>query len=145
MITESIFIGILLGYIYYELVGLTPGGIIVPGYIALYLDRPLMLLVTLLAVLLTMLLIMGLSRIVILYGRRTFLAAIIIGFLLKYVIESFLIGAVSISADLAVIGYIIPGLIAHEIRRQGTVPTLASLAMVSTTTFVLISVVQHYK
>lgn len=80
MTTETIFLGIILGFIYYELVGLTPGGIVVPGYIALYMGRAGTLATTLLAALITLLLVVGLSRLVILYGRRAFLAAVMISF-----------------------------------------------------------------
>ena len=144
MVAESIFLGILLGVIYYELVGLTPGGIIVPGYIALFLGRPWMLATTLLVALATLLFIMGLSRFVILYGRRAFLAAVLIGFLLKWGLESYLIGAAGMTYELAVIGYIIPGLIAHDMRRQGIAPTLASLLIVSGTAYVLIRLQQSF-
>ncbi|MEE9464816.1 MAG: poly-gamma-glutamate biosynthesis protein PgsC [Candidatus Neomarinimicrobiota bacterium] len=144
MIAESIFLGILLGFVYYELVGLTPGGIIIPGYIAIFLDRGWMLLTTLLVVLITLLLIMGLSRLVILYGRRAFLAAVMIGFLLKWGIESYLIGIPGVTHELEVIGYIIPGLIANEMRKQGIGATLASLLVVSGTTHLLVRLQQYY-
>lgn len=144
MITESVFLGILLGFVYYELVGLTPGGIVVPGYIALFLNKPLMLVTTLLVALVTLILIVGLSRLVILYGRRVFLAAVIVGFLLKWGLESYLIGVVGVTRELEVIGYIIPGLIAHEMRKQGIGETLGSLLVVSGTTFFLIRLQQYY-
>ncbi len=144
MTTEAIFLGILLGFIYYELVGLTPGGIVVPGYIALFLDQAGTLAATPQAALITLLLIMGLSRLVILYGRRAFLAAVMIGFLLKWGIESYLIGIPGVTHELEVIGYIIPGLIAHEMRKQGIGATLASLLVVSGTTHLLIRLQQYY-
>jgi poly-gamma-glutamate biosynthesis protein PgsC/CapC len=131
MITEAIFLGILLGFIYYEVVGLTPGGIVVPGYIALYFDKPLILLSTLIAVLVTLVLILGLSRLVILYGRRAFLAAVVIGFILKWSIEILILRTGWASTELVVIGYIVPGLIAHEMRKQGITETILSLVLVS--------------
>lgn len=131
MITEAIFLGILLGFIYYEIVGLTPGGIIVPGYVALYFDKPLILLSTLIAVLVTLALVAGLSRLVILYGRRAFLTAVMIGFILKWAIEILILRTGWASTELVVIGYIVPGLIAHEMRKQGIWQTIVSLILVS--------------
>ncbi len=144
MTTETIFLGILLGFIYYELVGLTPGGIVVPGYIALYLDRAGTLAATLLAALITLMLVAGLSRLVILYGRRAFLAAVLIGFLFKWALESYVTGSAGMTHDLEIIGYIIPGLIACEMRKQGLGATLASLLVVSGTTYFLIRLYQHW-
>ena len=144
MIIESIFLGILLGFIYYEFVGLTPGGVIVPGYIALYLHEPIILVTTLVVVLLTFFILKGLSRLVILYGRRAFLASVIIGFLLKWAIESYILLHSTFSYDLKVIGYIIPGLIANEMRRQGIFETLISLVFVSSVVRLVIYVQQHF-
>lgn len=138
MITEAIFLGILLGFIYYEVVGLTPGGIVVPGYIALYFDKPLVLLSTLIAALVTLALVAGLSRLVILYGRRAFLAAVIIGFILKWAIEILILRTGWASTELVVIGYIVPGLIAHEMRKQGIWQTIVSLILVSGIVHVLL-------
>ena len=40
MLTATLIIGVVVSLLLTELVGLTPGGIIVPGYVALLLDRP---------------------------------------------------------------------------------------------------------
>ncbi|RXG66319.1 poly-gamma-glutamate biosynthesis protein PgsC, partial [Candidatus Atribacteria bacterium 1244-E10-H5-B2] len=52
MIYQAIGIGIVVSFAFYEIVGLSPGGIVVPGYIALFLDQPIRILVTLLVALL---------------------------------------------------------------------------------------------
>jgi len=131
MIIETIFLGILLGFIYYEFVGLTPGGIIVPGYLALYLFKPLVLISTFAVVMMTFFIVKGLSQLIILYGRRAFLAAVLVGFLLKFLIETTLFKMTPPGYDLQIIGYIIPGLIAHEMRKQGIGETAISLFIVS--------------
>ena len=131
MIYQAIGIGIVVSFAFYEIVGLSPGGIVVPGYIALFLDQPIRILVTLLAALLTYFIVSKLSNYIILYGRRRFLAMILIGFLLKWLIEEIIITIPISGIELRSIGYIIPGLIANEMRRQGILPTLYSLAIVS--------------
>ena len=131
MIYQAIGIGMVVSFAFYEIVGLSPGGIVVPGYIALFLDQPIRILVTLLVALLTYFSVKILSNYIILYGRRRFLAMILIGFLLKWLIEEIIITMPISGIELQSIGYIIPGLIANEMRRQGIFSTLYSLAIVS--------------
>ena len=131
MIYQAIGIGIVVSFAFYEIVGLSPGGIVVPGYIALFLDQPVRILVTLLVTLLTYYAVKMLSNYIILYGRRRFLAMILVGFILKWLIEGLIIKIPISGIGLQSIGYIIPGLIANEMRRQGIFPTLYSLAIVS--------------
>ena len=131
MIYQAIGIGMVVSFAFYEIVGLSPGGIVVPGYIALFLDQPIRILVTLLVALLAYFIIGKLSNYIILYGRRRFLAMILIGFLLKWLVEEIIITIPISGIELRSIGYIIPGLIANEMRRQGILPTIYSLVIVS--------------
>ena len=131
MIYQAIGIGIMVSFVFYEIIGLSPGGIVVPGYIALFLDQPVRILITLVVALLTYLIVIQLSNYIILYGRRRFLTMVFIGFLLKWLIEEIIIKIPISGIELRSIGYIIPGLIANEMRRQGIFPTLYSLAIVS--------------
>ena len=132
MIHQAIGIGIIISFVFYEIVGFSPGGIVVPGYIALFFDQPARILVTLLVSLLTYLVVNWLSNFIILYGRRRFMTMILIGFLLKWFIEDIIIKLPIPGIELQSIGYIIPGLIANEMRRQGIIPAIYSLAIVST-------------
>jgi poly-gamma-glutamate biosynthesis protein PgsC/CapC len=132
MIHQAIGIGIIISFVFYEIVGFSPGGIVVPGYIALFFDQPARILVTLLVSLLTYLVVNWLSNFIILYGRRRFMTMILIGFLLKWFLEDIIIKMPIPGLELQSIGYIIPGLIANEMRRQGILPTIYSLAIVST-------------
>jgi poly-gamma-glutamate biosynthesis protein PgsC/CapC len=121
----------MVSFAFYEIIGLSPGGIVVPGYIALFLDQPVRILITLAVALLTYLVVIQLSNYVILYGRRRFLAMVLVSFLLKWLIEEMVIKMPISGIELRSIGYIIPGLIANEMRRQGIFPTIYSLAIVS--------------
>ena len=131
MIYQAIGIGVMVSFAFYEIIGLSPGGIVVPGYIALFLDQPIRILVTLLVALLTYFVVKILSNYIILYGRRRFLTMVLISFLLKWLIEEIIIKMPISGIELRSIGYIIPGLIANEMRRQGIFPTIYSLAIVS--------------
>src|SRR5665648_991859 len=130
MIYQVIGIGIMVSFAFYEIVGFSPGGIVVPGYVALFLDQPIRILVTLLVALLTYFVVKILSNYIILYGRRRFLAMVLVSFLLKWLIEEMIIKMPIPGIELRSIGYIIPGLIANEMRRQGIFPTIYSLAIV---------------
>lgn len=130
MVVEAIFIGILVGFIYYELFGFTPGGVVVPGYIALYFFEPGRIAATLMVSFLTLGVLALLSNWMFLFGRRAFMAAVIVGFLLRWGVDVAVTSLQDVGIELRVIGYIIPGLIAHEFRRQGIVHTLCALAIV---------------
>jgi poly-gamma-glutamate biosynthesis protein PgsC/CapC len=131
MIYQAIGIGIMVSFAFYEIVGFSPGGIVVPGYVALFLDQPIRILVTLFVALLTYFAVKILSNYIILYGRRRFLTMVLVSFLLKWLIEEMIIKMPISGIELRSIGYIIPGLIANEMRRQGIFPTIYSLAIVS--------------
>jgi poly-gamma-glutamate biosynthesis protein PgsC/CapC len=141
MIVTAFALGIALGFIFFELTGLTAGGIIVPGYIALYIDHPLTILTTLIVALLTFAVVYNLSKFMIIFGRRRFLLMILCGFLLKLLFDYFRISALDPSFDLQVIGFIIPGLIANEFARQGILKTILAMTIVSGIVWVLLQII----
>ncbi len=75
----SVGIGLAVSLLFSEMFGLAAGGMIVPGYVALYLDRPLDVLLTLFAGFLTFAIVHGLSSFLIVYGRRRTVLMIIVG------------------------------------------------------------------
>ena len=131
ILTESIGIGLLLGFFFYECVGFSPGGLVVPGYIALYWDRPLMIVTTLGISLLTYGVVHVLSHAMILYSRRRFLLMILTGFAFRWLFEQLVIQTKIVPTEMDPIGYIIPGLIANEMNQQGILPTVSSLVILS--------------
>jgi len=131
MIYQAIGIGIAIGFLFYELVGLSPGGIVVPGYIALFINQPLRIAVTVGIAILTYYIVTILSNYLILYGKRRFLSMILISFLVKWTIESFIFQFPTTNIEIQSIGYIIPGLLANEMKRQGIIPTILAMAIVA--------------
>jgi poly-gamma-glutamate biosynthesis protein PgsC/CapC len=130
-LTEAIAIGLLAGFLLYEWCGLSPGGFVVPGYVALQLDRPWVLGATLAACLLAWGIVRGLSRWLIIYGRRRFLLMVLAGFACQGLVEAALRTLPGPVPPTEVIGFIIPGLIANELDRQGAMPTFAALAILA--------------
>jgi poly-gamma-glutamate biosynthesis protein PgsC/CapC len=142
MTYETLFIGLLVAVLYVEIFGIFPGGIIVPGYIALYLDQPLRVLVTLAIAILCILIYRILSRYLILFGKRRFVTFIFLGAVLAQVWAVLFPQFFSESFGLRAIGWIIPGLLANNLERQKFIPTLASLFSVSVFTYVLVRMLQ---
>lgn len=140
MILTAFGIGIALGFLFFEITGLTAGGIIVPGYIALYINQPLRIIITLVISLLTFGLVNFASQFLILFGRRRFLVMILVGFLLRTTFDSLQLYLPETGLDLQAIGYIIPGLIANEFYRQGVWKTAMSLTIVSILVYFLLLV-----
>ena len=124
MIEISIGLGIILSLVLSEALGVTAGGIIVPGYISLFLDQPVQVVSTFLVAILVWLIIKGLSKIMFLYGKRRIVLALILGFLFGYLSRTIYVDTESIKS-VAVIGNIIPGLIANWMDRQGVVRTVS--------------------
>lgn len=140
MILTAFGLGIALGFLFFEITGLTAGGIIVPGYIALYIDQPLRIIITLGISLLTFGLVNFVSQFLILFGRRRFLVMILVGFLLRTTFDSLQLYLPETGLDLQAIGYIIPGLIANEFYRQGIWKTVMALTIVSILVYFLLLV-----
>ncbi len=136
MIYQSIGLGLVVSLVFSEILGLAAGGLVVPGYIALYLDQPLRILGTILASLVTYGSVKLVGRFVLLYGRRTMVFCVLSGFLFGYLTRYILVfnDALNLGVDTSVIqsiGYIIPGLIAYWMMRQGIVETLCTMIMAS--------------
>nr|VFJ69030.1 MAG: poly-gamma-glutamate biosynthesis protein PgsC/CapC [Candidatus Kentron sp. FM]VFJ69044.1 MAG: poly-gamma-glutamate biosynthesis protein PgsC/CapC [Candidatus Kentron sp. FM]VFK17766.1 MAG: poly-gamma-glutamate biosynthesis protein PgsC/CapC [Candidatus Kentron sp. FM] len=130
LLTASTAIGIVISFLFSMIVGIYPGGIIVPGYIALYLDRPLDIVVTFAVSWFAYFIVSRLSYVVILYGRRKTALLILTGFLLGYLSDILVFGHSMGGMDLSaidVIGHIIPGLIASGIASYGVITTLSSV------------------
>lgn len=132
---ELFFIGLAVTLLFIAITGYFPGGIIVPAYLVLFVDQPLRLLGTLAIAFITWGLYRLASRYLILFGKRRFVFLILSGaigaFILSYILPHFFPETI----ELKVIGWVIPGLIASQLEKQGTVITLSSMAIVLTILF----------
>ena len=121
-------IGMVLSLFLTETLGVTAGGIIVPGYIAMNLESPERLLITFGISIITFLIIKLLSKFIMVYGKRRLVLALLIGFLLGYLSRSENIITAGLgTTDFMVIGNIIPGLIANWMDRQGVLRTISTV------------------
>ena len=135
----SIGLGLAVSLLFSELFGLAAGGMVVPGYIALNLGKPLDVATTLAAGIATYAIVHTLSLSTIIYGKRRTVIMILVGFTLAMTIGpqsppvelAEHATASPMGIDLRVIGFIIPGLIGIWIDRQGLVETISVLLTAS--------------
>lgn len=131
MILQLFILGLIIGFLFYELTGISPGGVIAPAYLALFIYDPGKIAITLVLSMVVYALIKYLSSVTILYGRRKFLIAILLSFAIKLLVENLIQPMDIMKLDLQSIGYIIPGLIANEMSRQKVIPTLLATGIVT--------------
>lgn len=142
MIFETFIIGLVIAVLYVEIMDVYPGGIIVPAYVALYLDQPLRVLATILAAVLSIFIYKVLSRFLILFGKRRFVMLVLLGALLSQLWSLLSPHFFSDRLELRAIGWLIPGLLANNLEKQKFIPTLASLFVVAAITYFLVRVIQ---
>jgi len=130
IVQAAVGMGVIISLMFSELLGASAGGIVVPGYIALYLDRPLQILGTLVISLLTWAIIRIISTFTLLFGKRRMVLSILIGFILGWVSRIMVVQDITIhQLQMQSIGYIIPGLIANWFERQGFWKTVSSMGI----------------
>lgn len=135
MVEEAIGLGLVISLLFSETLGLAAGGMVVPGYLALMIHEPFRILGTVATGLATLGIIRLLGRFMLIYGRRRIVVALLAGFAVGALSRDYLvIQAGSAMIDARTIGYVIPGLMANWMDRQGVVPTMC----VMTTTAVLV-------
>jgi poly-gamma-glutamate biosynthesis protein PgsC/CapC len=125
LIEIAIGLGVALSLFFNEIFGAAAGGIVVPGYIALYLHNPMRVFGTLLVAFITFCVIKLLSQFIIIYGRRRLVLSILLGFIFGYISRQLILYDIfSMDVRMQAIGFIIPGLIANWFERQGVIKTL---------------------
>ena len=126
---DVIFLGLVIGIVFYELTSITPGGVIVPGLMAYYIFDYQRLLVTLVIAVLTYLVYLLLNKFVILYGKRKYAVFLIIGVMITLVFS--LLSNIPILSFLGIpiVGYIVPGIVASNFSKQGLIKTTLGLSI----------------
>jgi gamma-polyglutamate biosynthesis protein CapC len=132
MIELAIGLGLVFSLLVSEVFGLASAGLVVPGYLALYLDQPERLAATVVLALLTWAVVrFGWSRLVVLYGRRRFAVTVLTGYLLNAAAEQIAVAIPGEPIGVRAIGYIVPGLIANTCLSQGPAVTIGVTLVVS--------------
>ena len=135
----SLFVGVVLSLIFAEKFGINPAGFVVPGYLALIFDQPIMLLSVLIISCLTYFIVSnGISKWVILYGRRKFAAMILTGMVIKFIFDLLYPLTPFEMVEVSGIGVVIPGIIANTIQKQGVVITLSTTMLLTCSTYIIL-------
>jgi len=125
-------------------VGIAIAGIVIPGYLALILHDPLKVISFAATGIIAYFIVQLLSLCMITYGRRLLIMSIMIGFLLTYLTRLLLTASLdSLTISMESLGFFIPGLIAYWIARQGIIPTLSSILIVSSLVRLIIIVIHN--
>ena len=134
---EVSFLALLLSLAYISLTGLTPGGIIVPSYLVLFLHQPQRIAGTMAVAILTLVCCRIAERYLILFGRRKFVFILLTAALWTFLWLRLFPAGLPSAMEFRVIGWVVPGLIAHAGVRQGIIATASSLATVTVVAYVL--------
>ena len=132
---QAVLIGLVIALFFYECTRLSPGGLLLPVYLAMSASEPGRLLMTLAAMLVTWVVLRCLSPYVLLYGRRRWTLAVLMCCLLGAALS----GSSFTGDAWTLAGYALPGLGVRDMERQGVVKTLLSLAAVSAITWLALS------
>lgn len=142
MVDLAVGLGVVFSLLFHEFFGVAAGGIVVPGYVALQMDDPYQLLGTLVVSFLTFLILKGAAHYIFIYGRRRMVLAILIGFLLGYLSRQLVLhNLFTLDIRFQAIGFIIPGLIANWMERQGLFRTIAGVVIAASAVRLMLMII----
>ena len=173
----AIGLGMIISLILTESIGVTAGGLIVPGYIALNLHSPYMVLITFLISIFTLLILNLLSRFIIIYGKRRLVFCLLFSFILGSIIREIPLHLKDVydvenlfdllrieelnfiqyyivllgswltqvaNSNMIYIGYLIPGLMASWMDKQGVITTSSIILIISSFINLILMVLAKY-
>ena len=130
MFEVAIGLGVLISLFFLETFGATAGGIVVAGYVAMHLHQPITILATLSISIIVFIIVKFLGKFMFIYGRRRMVITVLLGFIIGWMARYYGIFAnLSSSYSVNVIGFIIPGLIANAMEKQGIIKTLSVMVV----------------
>ena len=128
---ELAILSLLISLIFADVVGLMPGGIIVPFYFVLFIEEPVKIAATVVTALAAMVVVRILSNYTILYGRRKFGLYLVAGLCFKVLFSFAWFGNTYMFYNLSMtIGHLVPGILGSTMEKQGIGKTLLSLGVV---------------
>jgi poly-gamma-glutamate biosynthesis protein PgsC/CapC len=139
---ETSFLGLLVSLLFIGITGIYPGGVIVPSYLALFILSPERIAGTLIVSILTLLCFKVASNYLILFGTRRFVFMILIGGVWTLAWLRIFPSLLPASLEFRVIGWIVPGLIANNLEKQGVMVTTASMATVTVAVYFLAQILR---
>ena len=123
MLKTAVALSIILGFLSQEFLGLASGGLVSAGYLAFYFNQPYRIVSTLALAIVVYFTVKLLEHFLFIYGRRRFACCVLLGIIYACLLSS-------VAGDLRAIGYIVPGLIANDMLKQGIFKTLVVLLII---------------
>lgn len=145
----AIVLGIVVGMVIYQRTGLTLGGVIMPGFFAVYITRPQHLFATLFIAVITFMFVRKfLLRRKIFYGRTLMEIEILTGVILM-LIWTGIMGLLAQWNDTFYLfismGVVLPGIISHDMARQGIKRTLVTSLLGGLVVYLLVSLIGYFQ
>ena len=138
----AIILGLTLSLLFQEKFGINPGGLVVPGYIALSFKDPKGVIVIFIISLLTYMIVeFVLNKFLILYGRRRFVATIVVAVILKLIFEAIYPLTPFPTFEFRGIGIIVPALLSNCYARQGIKLTVVSTLVMTAVVYGIMQIV----
>jgi len=130
-----VLLGVIVSIIFFEITDISPGGIIVPGLMVLYIQEPERMVYTVIVAVITYYVVKLLSKYLIIFGKRRFVVMIFVSILINFLLDMLLKMTSFNMINISIIGYTIAGLIANDFHKQGLNRTIPAL-------FICISIIE---
>ena len=119
-------------FLFSEFLGIATGGLVSAGYMAFFMATPARIISTLVLSMAIYFLTILLQKFIIIYGRRRFMVVVLLSLIGTWLVEQVFSKYLGfIGQDVRMVGFIIPGLIANDMFKQGVVKTLAAVTILS--------------
>ncbi len=142
-------LGIIVSILIYERFRLTGGAAVVAGYLSIFIDRPLYVFTTIVIALLTFFIVQRfIARRMFLYGRRRLVVMVMVGMAFEGIAGTaayFAAPDIPWLIGLYGVGFVLPGLIAQDMERQGVWRTVFTVLITAGITYLLMENVQAIK
>ncbi len=131
MLFNLVALSVLMSFICTEFIGLLTGGLVSAGYLAYFFHEPTRIASTLVIAVAIALVVRLLQHFIILYGRRRFALSLVLSLISVWLLDKSAILFSSYGMDFRMIGYIVPGLIASDMEKQGILKTLITILAIT--------------
>ena len=130
MLQIAVSLSVILGFLSSELLGIASGGLISAGYLAFFFSSPLRIVSTVVLASFIFGIVSVLDNWLFIYGKRRFALCVILGIILSFFANKFFVGKL-VFDDVRVVGYMISGLIANDMLKQGILKTILCIIIIS--------------
>lgn len=141
MVRLVLALGIIVSMLIYERFRLTGGAAVVAGYLGIFVSRPLYIITTLTIAMVTFFVVQRfIARRMFLYGRRRLVVMVMVGMVFEFIAGTtayFASPNVAWLIGLYGVGFVLPGLIAQDMERQGVWRTTLTTLVTAIITYLL--------